>query len=272
MIEEIIAKAYKEDIPSQDVTTASLGVTDHFGMAQLIAKQDLVLSGASVFEKCLKHIDAELSLSWQFADGDEVLKSQTVAQISGNLVALIQAERVSLNFLGFLSGIATETHQFSEACRGTNTKILDTRKTLPLYRSLSKAAVCHGGGENHRMNLSDAILIKENHITIAGGLKQAVELIRKNSQLPIEVETKNKGEVEMAVELQVSRIMLDNMNLEEMRDCLEIIPDGIETEASGNMTLDRIPQVAALGVNYISVGALTHSAPIADFSLLFDWS
>lgn len=272
MIDSLISQAFLEDRPTIDVTTESLQVTEKFGIAQLVAKQDLILSGASVFEKALHYIDSELEIKWHFKNGDEILNQQSVAQISGNLIQLIQAERVALNFLGFLSGIATLTKQYVLACKGTHTKILDTRKTLPLYRELSKQAVIDGGGVNHRMNLSDAILIKENHIAIAGGLTASIETIRQHSALPIEVEVKNKTEVEEVCKLGVQRVMLDNMNNDLMAECLKIIPDSIETEASGNMTLDRIASVAALGVDYISVGALTHSANNADFSLLFDWS
>jgi nicotinate-nucleotide pyrophosphorylase (carboxylating) len=272
MMEDLIQKAFLEDIPHKDLTTTSLKTKDKFGCAQLIAKQDLVLSGSPLFEASLHHLDPGLEVSWQFKPGDEVLDRQILAQISGNLISLIQAERVALNFLGLLSGIATQTSHFVKACAGTQARILDTRKTIPLYRAFSKQAVIDGGGHNHRMNLSDAILIKENHIAIAGGFRECIKQIRSQSDQPIEVETKNIHEVQEAVELKVSRIMLDNMSLQEMSRCLELIPESIETEASGNMTLDRIPDVAALGVDFISVGALTHSAKNADFSLIFDWN
>ncbi|MCJ8276675.1 MAG: hypothetical protein MJK18_07525 [Bdellovibrionales bacterium] len=175
--------------------------------------------------------------------------------------------------MGYFSGIATLTSFFAKACEGTSCRILDTRKTIPLYREFSKRAVAHGGGVNHRMNLSDGILIKENHITVAGSLETTV--LNSRERFPddfIEVETKNLQEVQKAVDLKVNRIMLDNMSLDETAKALEIIPNEIEVEASGNMTLDRIPDVAQLGVDFISVGALTHSAPTADISLIFDWN
>jgi len=269
---ELIEKAFKEDIPNGDATTDNLNLKERFGLCHLVAKQDLVLSGRDLFTTCFHYREPNSQVHWHFNDSDNVLKGQTVAQIEGNLIQLIQAERVALNFLGFLSGIATETQKFVRACQGTQTKILDTRKTLPLYRELSKRSVLHGGGHNHRLHLSESVLIKENHISVAGGLRQAVEEIRQKTRLPIEVEVQNLEQAQEAVRLQVNRIMLDNMNLETMAECLKNIPENIETEASGNMTLDRIPLVAALGVTYISVGALTHSVQNADFSLLVDWN
>lgn len=268
----LIESAFSEDIPDGDITTGALEVPERFGIAHLIAKQDLTLSGTSLFEKSLAHIDPELEVQWHFNDADPVLDRQTVADIRGNLISLIQAERVALNFLGFLSGIATQTRRFVDACEGTETRILDTRKTLPLYREHSKKAVRHGGGTNHRMHLSDGVLIKENHVAIAGGFRQCLLQVKVKTDQPIEVETQTLKEVEEAVEIGVHRIMLDNMSNDEMKACLEKIPPHIESEASGNMTIDRISGVAALGVDFISVGALTHSVKNADFSLIFDWS
>ncbi len=271
MIEKFIEEAFNEDLPAGDITTESLSIPSHFGVAQLIAKQDLILSGQDLFTRAVKYVDSELELKWFFKDGDSILNRQSVCQIQGNLTELLKAERVALNFLGYLSGIATTTHEFAKACGESKTKILDTRKTLPLYREWSKKAVVDGGGKNHRMNLSDKILVKENHLHLTGGLESCVAKIRENSSKEIEVEVKNLDEVKEAIQLGVNRIMLDNMSLEDMKKALEITPKTIETEASGNMTLDRIPEVAALGVDFISVGALTHSVKTADFSLLFDW-
>lgn len=272
-ITELISKAFTEDIPTTDKTTDSLGIKERFGISQLIAKQDLTLSGKDFFQEAVHFIDPNLNIQWNFNDGDKILDRQIIAQIDGNLVELLKAERVALNFLGYFSGIATMTSLFVKACEGTSCKILDTRKTLPLYRAFVKKAVLHGGGTNHRMNLSDGILIKENHLALASGLKSAIAMAKaQNPELPIEVETKDLEEVRLAVEAQAQRIMLDNMSLEQTAKALEIIPENIETEASGNMTLDRIPSVAQTGVNFISVGALTHSAPCADMSLLFEWN
>lgn len=271
-ISELIAAAYKEDLPNGDLTTDSLGVSNHFGKASLIAKEDIVMSGVDLFTQCLKHVDENLDIKFFFKDSEYILKGQTVAIIEGNLIAALKAERVALNFIGHLSGVATLTRCFVKAIEGTKCKILDTRKTTPLYRTLEKDAVKHGLGTNHRMNLSDAILIKENHIQVAGGLGSAIKKIKSNTKKPIEIEVKSLEEVEKVIKLGVNRIMLDNMDLEETEKALAVIPKSIETEASGNMTLDRVGDVAKLGVNYISVGAITHSAPCGDFSLLFEWN
>lgn len=270
-VAELIDQALKEDLPRGDITTEALGIASQLGRAKLVAKEDLVLSGSEVFTQVAHALDPELDVHWLFKNGDLILKQQTMATIRGDMLALLKAERVGLNFLGRLSGIATLTRCFVEKTEGTNTKILDTRKTTPLLRTLEKQAVVHGRGSNHRMNLSDAILIKENHIQVAGSIRNAVEKTRRNLQLPIEVECQTLEDVKQAVELRVQRILLDNMDLQTMKQCLDVIPAQIETEASGNMTLDRIKDVAKLGVKYISVGALTHSAPCADISLLFDW-
>ncbi|MGE4131688.1 MAG: carboxylating nicotinate-nucleotide diphosphorylase [Bdellovibrionales bacterium] len=268
---KIISTAFEEDLPRGDVTTDSLRLPKTEGSARLLAKEDLVLAGRDVFAECVAHIEPEAQISWQFKDGELVLGGQTAAWIKGNLVGLLKAERVALNFLGRLSGIATLTRCFVQETRGTKCQILDTRKTTPLWRSLEKMAVKCGGGVNHRMNLSDAILIKENHIRAARGLTEAVQRIRKNFSGPIEVECATLEEVEKAVQLQVNRILLDNMTNDQIRQARERIPTLIQVEASGNMKLERIRSVAELGVDFISVGALTHSAPVADFSLLFEW-
>jgi nicotinate-nucleotide pyrophosphorylase (carboxylating) len=270
-LNELIAQAYAEDLPHGDVTTEQLGLREQLGDARLVAKEDLVLAGRDVFTRCIAFRDADIELKWQFNDGDLVLKQQTVCWLKGNLLRLLTAERVALNFLGRLSGIATLTRCFVQETRGTKCKILDTRKTTPLLRSLEKAAVRAGGGHNHRQSLSDAILIKENHIRAAHGLSQAVRAIRTNTRAPIEVECLSLQDVEEAMKENVQRILLDNMTNEEMTKARALIPATIEVEASGNMTLERIREVAALGVDFISVGALTHSAPCADLSLLFEW-
>lgn len=268
--EDLIQWAYKEDIPEGDITTEALK-KEHFGTAYLVAKQDMVLSGSELFNASLDHIDGQLERNWKFKNGDKVFNQQVLCHIQGNLINLLKAERVALNFLGFLSGIATSTNKFVEACAGTNTKILDTRKTIPLYRNWVKRAVLHGGGKNHRMNLSDGLLVKENHLHIGGSIAETLLQVNKHSSLPVEVETKNLLEVEEAVKAKAHRIMFDNMSNEDMKKALAIIPKDIETEASGNMTLERVPAVAKLGVQFISVGAITHSAPSADLSLLFNW-
>lgn len=271
-IHELIKAALKEDMPMGDITTESLAVKPKQGEAILKAKADLVLSGSVVFEQTLLLLEPHVKIKWLFEEGDLVYKGQNICAIEGDLIQILKAERVALNFLGQLSGIATLTRQFVKAVEGTKTRILDTRKTTPLFRELEKRAVVHGGGMNHRFNLSDAILIKDNHISLMGGITKAVERTRQHTDLPIEVETSNLEQVKEAVSLRVHRILLDNMNNEMLIQALKLIPDFVKTEASGNMSLDRVGSVASLGVDFISVGALTHSAPCADVSLLFDWS
>lgn len=261
-----------EDMPTGDVTTDSLALSPRPGKAKLIAKQDLILSGAAAFEQSMEFLEPNVKIKWHFEDGDKVLNRQIICSIHGDLIQVLKAERVAINFLMRLSGIATLTGQFVEKAKGTNTLILDTRKTTPGFRDLEKKAVVHGGGQNHRLNLSSAILIKDNHISVMGGIRPAVERVREHSQFPIEVECKTLEEVQESVELKVSRLLLDNMNDSLLAQVLEVIPDDVQTEASGNMNLERISKVAALGVDFISVGALTHSAPSADVSLLFDWN
>lgn len=268
---ELIALAYAEDMPQGDLTTDNLGLKERPGRAKLIAKEDLVLAGRHLFQDCVHYIDKDAELQWQFKDGDLILNQQAVCWIKGDLLKLLKAERVALNFLGRLSGIATLTRCFVQETRGTKCKILDTRKTTPLLRALEKQAVVAGGGTNHRMGLSDAVLIKENHIRAAGSIAKAIEAVRKAAGAPIEVEVRTLEEVDMAVSERANRILLDNMSSEEMRQARARIPSFIQVEASGNMTVARIREVAELGVDFISVGALTHSAPTADLSLMFEW-
>ncbi len=271
LLNDLIKAAIKEDMPNGDVTTDSLGLTPKPGKAVLKAKEDIILSGLLPFETTISMLEPNVKIKWHFEEGQRVLKGQNICSLEGDLIQILKGERVALNFLGHLSGIATYTRQFVDAVAGTKTKILDTRKTLPGYRELEKKAVVHGGGFNHRMNLSTAILIKDNHIAVMGGIKNAVERIRKNSPLDVEVEASSIDDVKLAVSLKVRRILLDNMNDHSLTEARKLVPDDIETEASGNMSLARVPQVAKIGIDFISVGALTHSAPVADVSLQFDW-
>ena len=269
-LKQMVELAFQEDLPSGDITTEALELDGIPARAKLVAKQDLVLSGSELFSLCFLHIDQEAQIKWHFQDADIVLNGQTVASLKGKNLSLLKAERVALNFLGHLSGVATMTKHFVKATEGTSCRILDTRKTLPLYRSLEKKAVRDGGGFNHRMSLSDRILVKENHIELAGGLDNVFRRLRNLKPRFVEVECKTLEEVKRCVELGADCILLDNMTDEEMSQALEIIPSHIESEASGNMTIERISKVAKLGVDSISVGALTHSAPVADLSLLID--
>lgn len=268
---EMIKAALKEDMPNGDITTESLAVRPQHSEAILKAKADIVLSGSTVFEQTIQFLEPNAKLKWLFEEGDLIFKGQNICSIEGDLIQILKAERVALNFLGRLSGIATLTRQFVKSVEGTKTKILDTRKTTPLYRDLEKKAVVHGGGTNHRFNLSDAIMIKDNHISLIGGITKAVDRIRRHCDLAIEVEASTLEQIKECVSLNVQRILLDNMNNELLAEAVKLIPGHIQTEASGNMNLDRVRSVAEIGVDFISVGALTHSAPTADISLLFDW-
>lgn len=268
---DLIRAAIKEDMPSGDVTTEALALKPRQGRARLKAKEDIVLSGAMAFEQTMLNLEPNCKVKWHFEEGEAVLKNQIICTIEGDLVQILKAERVALNFLGHLSGIATFTRRFVKALEGTRTKVLDTRKTTPGFRELEKKAVLHGGGVNHRMNLSTAILIKDNHISVMGGIAEAVSRVREHSQLPIEVEARTMDEVKKAVDQKVRRILLDNMDNDTLKQARALVPAEIETEASGNMTLDRVRSVADIGIDFVSVGALTHSAPCADVSLVFDW-
>lgn len=268
---ELIRAAIKEDMPSGDVTTEALALKPRQGRARLKAKEDLVLSGAMAFEQTMLSLEPNCKVKWHFEEGDFILKNQILCTVEGDLVQILKAERVALNFLGHLSGIASFTRRFAKALEGTGTKVLDTRKTTPAFREWEKKAVAHGGGVNHRMNLSTAILLKDNHVAVMGGISQAIDRVREHSELAIEVEARTLDEVKQAVAKKVHRILLDNMDNDMLKQARALIPDDIETEASGNMNLERVRSVAELGIDFVSVGALTHSAPCADVSLVFDW-
>lgn len=268
---ELIRAALKEDMPTGDLTTESLALKPRQGRAKLIAKQDMILSGSAVFEQTIHALEPSAKLKWHFEEGDRILNKQIVCTLQGDLIQILKAERVALNFLMHLSGIATLTGKFVEKVGKYGTTILDTRKTLPGYRDLEKKAVIHGGGQNHRASLSSAILVKDNHITVMGGITPAVERIRSHTSSFIEVEARTLDDVKECVSLNVNRILLDNMNDELLAQAVKLVPQTVQTEASGNMSLERVESVAKIGVNFISVGALTHSAPSADLSLMFDW-
>jgi len=270
-LNQLIAEAFHEDLPEGDLTTDNLGVPPFSGVAQLVAKEDLILSGTKIFEMAIHFMEPDAQIQWRFKEGQLVLERQTIATIRGDLLKILKGERVALNFLGHLCGIATLTRCFVEKMAGTECVVLDTRKTTPLLRSLEKAAVRTGGGTNHRGSLSDGVMIKDNHIRAAGGIESAIENVRSNFSGDIFVECTTLEEVDIAVRLRVERIMLDNMSIEMMREARQKIPHTIQVEATGNMTLERAQETAQLGVDFVSVGALTHSAPNADMSLLFDW-
>jgi nicotinate-nucleotide pyrophosphorylase (carboxylating) len=268
----LIAKALMEDAPDGDITTTATVAPDSVCFARLIAKENLTLAGIGLFEETLRILDPGVKVKKSFADGQAVPKGSTVATLKGNARAILTAERVALNFLQRLSGVATLTRQFADAVEGTGCAILDTRKTTPLLRDLEKYAVRMGGGQNHRRDLSAMILIKENHIAAGGGVVRAVEMVKKG--LPgdtfIEVEVRDMDELEQALQSGVDRVLLDNMTPAQVKAGVKLAGGRAQTEASGNMTLKNVRAYAKAGVNYISVGKLTHSAPAADFSLLIE--
>lgn len=269
-LKTLIDLALKEDLPQGDITTDSLQQADRLGQAKLVAKQDLVLSGTKAFDEVYKTIDPETKILWKNKNGQKVKKGTTLCVIQGKLCSLLIAERVALNFLGHLSGIATLTHQFVRLSK--KSKITDTRKTLPGLRFLEKAAVVDGGGVNHRMSLSDQILIKENHIRTAGGITPAITQCRARfPNQKLEVEVTNLKELKEALNLKPHRIMLDNMSLSEMKQAVKIVKNKCELEASGNVNLKNVKKISETGVGFISVGKITHSAPTADLSILHEF-
>ena len=266
---DLIRAAIREDLQGGgDITSASLILPDTTGYAMLIAKQRAVLSGAEAFEATFQEIDQDITVTWHAKDGDLVEPATQVAHVEGRLAAILTAERTALNFLQHLSGVATLTRRFVDAA-GRDVQIRDTRKTTPGMRALEKAAVRAGGGTNHRMGLYDAILIKDNHVAAAGGIQVAVERARRaRPGVPIEIECEALEQVRAAIEVKADEVLLDNMSVDVMRRAAGLCREaGVRTEASGGVTLDTVAGIAATGVDSISVGALTHSAPAADFSL-----
>ncbi|MBN1427947.1 MAG: carboxylating nicotinate-nucleotide diphosphorylase [Anaerolineae bacterium] len=269
----VIRRALEEDVGDGDVTTLWTVAPEVMLDGQLIAKQLGVVAGLEVARRTLELVDERVRFIPKTIDGDSVADGQVVAEVCGPGRALLSGERVALNLLQRMSGIATLTRRFVEAIKGTSAVILDTRKTVPGLRVLDKWAVRIGGGQNHRFGLYDMVLIKENHITAAGGsITRAIERVQANNQcrLAIEVEVKNLTELQEALGLNVDRILLDNMTVDEMREAVQVTDGRIPLEASGNITLEDVAEVASTGVDYISVGALTHSIRALDFTLLLN--
>jgi nicotinate-nucleotide pyrophosphorylase (carboxylating) len=272
-IEEIIDRALAEDLGKDDVTTEALIPGDRQGTGFIVAEKEGVLAGMNVAKQVFHRVDPELKVEILLEDGVTVKPGSKVAKVSGSIASILKAERVALNFLQRLSGIASETNRYVEAVRGLPVRIMDTRKTTPGLRSLEKHAVKVGGGQNHRMSLGDGILIKDNHLAALRSqglnLKQIVARARQNSpqRLPVEVEVGTVAEASEAVEAGADIIMLDNMNIEDMRKAVKSIRGRALVEASGGITLDNVRAVAETGVDLISIGALTHSARALDISL-----
>ncbi|HNZ12836.1 MAG TPA: carboxylating nicotinate-nucleotide diphosphorylase [Anaerolineaceae bacterium] len=267
---EAIQRALREDIGAGDATSNSIIPADAVMTGQIIAKQSGVIAGLDVAQAVFAALDPRVEFTALVEEGARVENRQVVSRLAGPAVSLLTGERTALNFLGRVSGIATLTRQFVDAVAGTRAVILDTRKTVPGLRMLDKLAVARGGGQNHRIGLYDMILIKDNHIDFAGGITAAVERARAaHTGLEIEVEARTLAHVQEALELGVERILLDNMSLETMRQAVVLNVGRAKLEASGNVTLETVRAIAETGVDYISSGALTHSAKVFDVSLDF---
>ena len=268
LIEKIIDLAIEEDVNSGDITTDSLIPEDSQALAEMTAKADGVVSGLDVARRVFEKFDSNIKWKPYLNEGDKVAKGDKIVSVEGSYRALLTAERTALNILQRMSGIATSTSHYVAELSGTNTKLLDTRKTAPGMRVLDKMAVKAGGGENHRMGLYDMALIKDNHIKVAGGIAYAVKQVRSAvKNITIEVEVTNLEEAREAIDAGADIIMLDNMSNDLMREAVKLIDGRAKTEASGNMSLMRIKEVASTGVNFISVGALTHSVTALDISM-----
>jgi nicotinate-nucleotide pyrophosphorylase (carboxylating) len=272
-VDTLIEQALIEDVGAGDWTTlwtVSEGAT---GTAEIRAKAPVVISGTELARRVFAMVEAELHITLDAHDGAQLQPGERLLSIEGPLRGLLTGERTALNFLGRLSGIATLTRRFAEAVAGSNAQVIDTRKTTPGWRTLEKAAVRDGGGANHRMGLYDMVLIKENHIASAGGIEAALRAVRTSNTagLPVEIEVRTLDELQIVLDVGVERVLLDNMTPADLRRAVELsrssVDGGPELEASGNVTLDTVGAVAATGVDLISVGALTHSAPVADLSL-----
>lgn len=267
--DDLILNALKEDITSEDISTNSVMPHYQLGEVELICKEDGVIAGLEVFRRVFELLDADTKVEFSVKDGDKVKNGQKLGVIRGDIRVLLSGERTALNFLQRMSGIATYTRTIADMLEGTNTKLLDTRKTTPGMRIFEKYAVKVGGGYNHRFNLSDGILLKDNHIGAAGGVKQAVAMAKEYAPFvrKIEIEVENLEMVKEALEAGADIIMLDNMSVEDMTKAVELCKGKAETECSGNVTKENVAKLTCIGVNYISSGALTHSSPILDLSL-----
>ena len=267
--DKLIMQALEEDITSEDITTNAVMRHPQQGEVQLLCKQDGVIAGLDVFKRVFELLDETTEVVFYVKDGDAVKNCDLLAVVKGDIRVLLSGERTALNYLQRMSGIATYTRSIADLLKGSKTKLLDTRKTTPNNRIFEKYAVKVGGGYNHRYNLSDGVLLKDNHIGAAGGVKEAVTMAKEYAPFvrKIEVEVENLDMVREAVEAGADIIMLDNMTPEMMKEAVRIIDGRAETECSGNVTLENVARLTDIGVDYISSGALTHSAPILDVSL-----
>lgn len=267
--DQLIRMALQEDITSEDVSTNAVMPTATRGTVDLIAKEDGVIAGLDIYARVFTILDEKTEISFFCKDGDEVKKGELMATVTGDIRVLLSGERVALNYLQRMSGIATYTNSIVKLLEGSKTKLLDTRKTSPNNRIFEKYSVRVGGGNNHRYNLTDGILLKDNHIGAAGSVEKAIQMAKEYAPFvrKIEVEVESLDMVRQAVEAGADIIMLDNMDHDVMKEAIEIIDGRAEIEVSGNVTKENISKLVDLGVDYISSGALTHSAPIMDISL-----
>lgn len=267
--DELILSALKEDITSEDITTNSVMPNYKLGEVELICKEDGIVAGLDVFKRVFELLDEKTEVSFTCKDGDEIKCGEKIGLVRGDIRVLLSGERVALNYLQRMSGIATYTNNIAKLLAGSNTKLLDTRKTTPNMRIFEKYAVKVGGGYNHRYNLSDGILLKDNHIGAAGGVKEAIRMAKEYAPFvrKIEVEVENLDMLKEALEAGADIIMLDNMTPNDMKEAVKLTRGRAETECSGNVTLENVARLVDIGVDYISSGALTHSSPILDLSL-----
>ena len=268
-VDRLILMALQEDITSEDVTTNAVMPDSVQGEVDLIAKANGIIAGIDVFARTFKLLDEKTNIEFLVKDGDTVAKGQLLAKVQGDIRVLLSGERVALNYLQRMSGIATYTRQVADLLKGSKTRLLDTRKTTPNMRIFEKYAVTVGGGYNHRYNLSDGILLKDNHIGAAGSVAKAIKMAKSYAPFvrKIEVETEDLDMVKEALEAGADIIMLDNMSVDMMKEALNLINGKAQTECSGNVTKENIKNLVEIGVDFISSGALTHSAPILDLSL-----
>ena len=268
-MDKYILGALQEDITSEDITTNSVMREYCLGEVELICKQDGVIAGLDVFRRVFELLDDTTEVTFTCKDGDRVTKGEKIGLVRGDIRVLLSGERTALNFLQRMSGIATYTRNIADLLEGTKTKLLDTRKTTPNMRIFEKYAVKVGGGYNHRYNLSDGILLKDNHIGAAGGVREAVRMAKEYAPFvrKIEIEVENLDMLKEALEAGADIIMLDNMSVEDMKEAVRLTAGKAETECSGNVTRENVARLVDIGVDYISSGALTHSSPILDLSL-----
>lgn len=267
--DKLILSALREDITSEDITTNSVMREYQLGEVELICKQDGVIAGLDVFKRTFELLDSKTEVTFTKKDGDTVKNGDKIGVVRGDIRVLLSGERTALNYLQRMSGIATYTRSIADLLKGSKTKLLDTRKTTPNMRVFEKYAVKVGGGYNHRYNLSDGILLKDNHIGAAGGVKEAVQMAKEYAPFvrKIEIEVENLDMLKEALDAGADIIMLDNMSVEDMKEAVKLVSGKAETECSGNVTKENVEKLVDIGVDYISSGALTHSSPILDLSL-----